>query len=235
MRGFMLVLLLCFCIPAVWGGAFYSTSATSTFAIGGYTVVVGTDLGHTLEIGTGVATSSGVLTPGGTLPASRTVSSSGSTTAPPNSFASSDYMTGHVFTFDNSAGLTPATIAFAFSYSWAVAIGADTPGLDFASGGAFFHITGIDNETLLIGGVPVAEFLFHPVALTSLGEIGTVGAGLTEGFIVVPAGEISVFSVITDTAGSAASSTVPEPSTALLGLLGLAGIGLAHFRRRHRG
>jgi hypothetical protein len=194
-------------------GAIYTTSVDSTFAIGPGTVSAGPVLTSSFSTGAGFAGFGGSLSPSGAKPA---VISSGVTGTAPFavSSASSTYQASHIITLDNSAGLTPMMAAFTFSYGWTVTLSADVDPFDFATAGAFFHITGIDNETLTIAGVPVAEYLVHPVYTTAAGGTGGAGGGMVTGSIIVPSGAISTFSVITDTHGYAQS--VPEPSTAVM-------------------
>ncbi len=217
-------------LPNTWGAALYSTSASSTFATAGMAVSVGSDGGFETEIGNAAASFGGTVSPGGTLPATRLVGTSGTASSPPNSLATSTYQSGHVFTIDNTGSLTPLFIAFTFSYSWTIAVGVDDPTGELATGGAFFHITGIDNEELTIGGVPAAEYLFQVNYSTALGQTGGTGGDVVTGGILVPAGEAAAFSVITDTTGSALSN-VPEPASWSLAAVGVLSL---LFRRFHK-
>ncbi len=225
-----LLATLLFCAPLLPAGAFYSTTVSSEFLIGpGVAVVAGPSLPTITEFGGGAAFAAGVVSPAGVLPATSAIGVSGFAPAPV-SLASSSFQSGHIFTIDNSAGDVPVFLAFTFSYGYDVDLGAATPFQDYAEGGAFFHISGIDNEVLTIAGVPVAEFLFNPTFDTLLGGVGGTGGGFVTGGIAVPAFTVSVFSVITDTAGLAYS--IPEPATAAL--VSLAAACFAVFRPRRR-
>lgn len=206
--------------------AIYSTTVSSTFAIGGAGVVAAPAGASSSTGGTGLATFSGLVSPSGALPAGKLIGVDGTASSAPASFATSTYMAGHLISFDNSAGLVPLLAAFTFSYSWTITVGAGFPATEFASAGAFFHITGIDNETLTIGGLAVAEFLIHPMFSTLLGETGGAGGATVAGSILVPAGAMAVFSVITDTSGVAVAA--PEPATFTLAA---SFIALALWRR----
>ena len=213
---------------ACYAGAIYTTSVSSTFAIGSGGVAAGPTITFSMSTGAGMAGFGGMVSPGGVLPA--TISSGVTGTSPfAVSTATSTYQAGHLITLDNSASATPIMVPFMFSYSWMVTLGAMDPMLDFASAGAFFHITGIDNETLTIGGVPMGEYLVSHRYTTLGGGTGGSGMATVMGAIFVPAATFSVFSVITDTDGVA--SSVPEPSTAVL--FAIAGAAtVVRFRRR---
>lgn len=203
------------CAGLAQAGAFYTTTASSEFVIGGpVTVVAGPSVPDELEIGAGMAGSGGIVSASGVLPATKSIGTTG--IAPfPVSVAASSFQSGHIITIDNAAGTTPLFLAFTFSYGYSVMLGADGPG-DYATGGAFFHITGIDNETLTIFGVPAAEYLFHPTFDTLLGGTGGMGGAVITGGVSVPAFSVGTFSVVTDTAGYAES--VPEPGTLFLAI-----------------
>ena len=222
-----LLTLLLAALPAP-AAALYFTDVSSTFAIGGAGVVAGPAVPSSSTGGTGVASFTGLVSPSGALPASKMIGVGGSAASPPASFATSTYLSGHLISFDNTAGLVPLLAAFTFSYSWTIVVSADFPGAEFATAGAFFHITGIDNETLTIGGLVAPEFLVHPMFSTALGETAGVGGAVVAGSILVPAGEFAVFSVITDTSGLAVSA--PEPATFGLALLAALVAGTRRFR-----
>ena len=197
--------------------AIYSTTVGSTFGIATGAVALGpSGLTTVSMVGAGVASGGGVVSPGGVRPATKEIAVVGSAPSP-GSAAVSTYMSGHLITIDNSAGLTPIVAPFTFDYFWIVSLSAGAGPAEFASGGGFFHITGIDNEVLTIAGLPVSEYLAHHSYTTALGGTGGSGGLLVSGSIIVPAGVISVFSVITDTTGTAV--VVPEPGTAALLLL----------------
>jgi len=207
--------------------AIYTTVVDSTFAMGPGTFVAGPVMTSSTSTGAGSAGFGGTVSPSGVKPA--TIGSGVTGTTPfAVSYASSTYQASHLITLDNSSGTSPMMAAFTFSYGWTVTLGADVHPLDFASAGAFFHITGIDNEILTIAGVPAAEFLVHPMYTTAGGGTGGAGGGMITGAITVPAGTISIFSVITDTNGFAIST--PEPSTAAMIALAAA----VSFLRRRR-
>jgi hypothetical protein len=210
--------------------AVYTTHVGSTFGIGPIAIVEAGPSGlipAPFTIGAGTAGGGGIVSPDGVKPA--TIDSGVTGAAPgPVSLATSTFIAGHIFRIDNSTGLSPIVAAFTFDYFWDVTLSADTPGVDFASGGGFFHITGIDNEVLTVGGVVVAEYLVHRTFDTAGGGTGGAGTGFITGSITVPAGVISVFSVITDTTGAA--SSVPEPAG--LAWTSLLLIAAAAFRRR---
>ncbi|MEZ5402974.1 MAG: PEP-CTERM sorting domain-containing protein [Bryobacteraceae bacterium] len=220
-------LLSLFAVAAtLQGAAFYITDVSSTFAIGPAAVTLGPTPGSKIEIGTGTAAFSTTSTPDGVKPAGIASSVSGGVTGPA-SFASSVQPSGHLFTIDNSGGTGPVIAPFVFTYSWDIAIGADAPPFEWAEANGFFHITGIDNEILTIGGVPVPEYLDDVHFSTMAMETGGMGSLMVGGEIIVPAGVVSIFSVITDTGGRAGAT--PEPgSFALLA----AGSALLAWKRR---
>lgn len=209
-----------FCLAqGAWAAAIFTTAASSTFSITADAVVLGVTPGTKTEFGAGSASFSVTASPDGVFPAAKTVGTSG--TAPfPVSFADASQRAGHIFAIDNTSGTGTIIAPFTFTYSWDVLISAGPAPAEWARGGAFFHITGIDNEILKIGGLSVAEYLHHPLYETILGDTGGAGAVTVTGTIEVPGGVFSAFSVITDTAGTAAS--VPEPSTAVLAASALA-------------
>lgn len=215
----LLMAVLCLAqAPGAFGAAIYSTSVGSSFAIGGpATVVNGPEISPVFTTGNGLATATGIVSGDGVKPATSSLSLTGSAFAPPNSSATSSYMSGHIFRIDNSLGLATIVVSFSFTGLWDVIVSATNPFTEFAMAGAFFHITGIDNEGLRIGGVLVPEFLLNPIYSTAPGPAAGMGMFAVDGTIEVPAGVISVFSVITDTSGSA--SAVPEPGSATLILL----------------
>lgn len=216
--------------PAARSTAIYSTTASSTFAISGAGVVLGPIFSSETEIGSGVAAYSGAQSGAGIFPATLSVAVSGSASQPPDSLATSTYMSGHFFSIDNTHGTGTLVVPFTFSYDWTTTTSVTDALHESADAGAFFHITGIDNEFLVIGGVSVAEFLINPHYFTSLGETGGSGSSSITGTIEVPGGVLSEFSVVTDATGKAIAR-VPEPST--LWLLGL-GLALGLLRRPHR-
>lgn len=218
-----------FCLAqSAWAAAIYTTTASSTFTISAHSVVLGPVPGTVTEFGAGTASFSAVASPSGIFPATKTVGVAG--TAPsPVSFAASTKQAGHIFAIDNTSGAGTIVAPFTFTYSWDVMISAGAPPNEWATAGAFFHITGIDNEILRIGGVSVSEYLHRPSYETILGDTGGVGAVTVTGTIEVPGGVFSAFSVITDTAGTAAS--VPEPASAFLAAGGLAWLALRRRRR----
>lgn len=219
-------LLFLGCATMAQAAATYSTSVTSSFLIGGpVTVVAGPSIPSVVEIGAGTAGGGGAVSPSGTLPATKDIGVAG--IAPfPLSLASSAYQTGHIITIDNLAGTTALFLAFTFSYGYDITLAADGPG-DYAEAGAFFHITGIDNEALTIFGVPAAEYLFR-ATFDTIGGVGGAGGAVITGGISVPAFSVGTFSVVTDTAGLAYA--VPEPGTASLAIP--AALVLLAWRRR---
>ena len=192
--------------------AIYSTTVGSTFGISTGSVALGPSGLTTASMsGAGLAGGGGLVSPAGVRPATKDIGVAGSAPSP-GSAAVSTFMSGHLITIDNSLGLTPIVVPFTFDYFWIVSLSAGPAPDEFASGGGFFHITGIDNEVLTIAGIPVSEYLAHHSYTTALGGTGGSGGALVSGAIFVPAGVLSVFSVITDTTGSAV--VVPEPGTA---------------------
>lgn len=221
-----------FCLAqSAWAAAIYTTTASSTFTIAAHAVELGPVPGTKTEFGAGTASFSVVASPTGAFPGTKTVGVTG--TAPfPVSFAESTQRAGHIFAIDNTAGAGTIVAPFTFTYSWDVMISSGAPPNEWAKAGAFFHITGIDNEVLKIGGISVSEYLHQPSYQTILGDTGGVGAVTVTGTIEVPGGVFSAFSVITDTAGTAAS--VPEPASALLAAGGLALLALRRGLARTR-
>lgn len=228
----------------LWGGApaagavMFTSTAHSEFHIRGATVVLGAPFGGVFDVGgTGVAGYSGSATISGVLPAVKDMVIGGSAFAPPNSFATATFMAGHIFEIDNTGGPGPdtslLTVPFEFAYSWDIDVARDFPGLEFASAGAFFHITGIDTEALFVDGLGVVpEYLHHVEETTLFGGTGSSGFVVVTGAILVPAESVSVFSVITDASGLAIAQTVPEPGTiAIWSLMAIVGGGW-HGRRR---
>lgn len=224
----------------VLAAAVYSSTATSKFTIGGPAGVGPGDGpgGSTFTIGAGVAAAVGVESAAGS-PATVKSTASGSAAAPPLSFATSDFKGGHHINIDRlfRGGVT---VAFTFEFDWSALVTRDIPGLEFASAGAYFAISGIDNESVVLDLNPFFDevtdpngstrFEFNPHYSTSLGDSGLfLGAGVVTGFIVVPADTFSIVSVITDASGSA-GARVPEPGP--LGLLLLALPGLWLVKRR---
>lgn len=201
----------------------YSTLVDSKFSIAADGVELGMPFdGSSVEIGSGIAFYSGTATTF-ELPATLHVEVSGSAFAPPVSFASSTFMSGHVFTIDNLGGpgpdTFPITVPFVFEYSWDIDLARDFPGSEFASAGAFFDISGIDNESLFVDGLGfVPRYLHHITETTLLGGTGSSGSMTITGAILVPAETLSKFSVITDTTGLAAA--VPEPCSLIVFGLG---------------
>lgn len=214
--------------PAAQSTAMYSSTASSSFAVSGAGVMLGPVITSETEIGTGVATFGGAQSGVGVLPATLSVAISGSASQPPNSLATSTYMSGHIIRIDNTHGSGTLIVPFTFSYEWDTDISVTDALHEFAEAGAFFGISGIDNEFLVIGGVSVAEFLLNPHYSTGLGEIGGIGSGSVSGTIEIPGGVFSEISVITDTTGRAIAQ-VPEPSTLWLLSFGLA-FGLLRLR-----
>jgi hypothetical protein len=223
-----LALLVCggLSAAAAHGAAIFSTTVFSEFDI--LAAVTGPPgFGSSTEFGTGSAVFSGTVSGDGVLPATVSSSVSGSASAPPDSLAIATYQAGHFFVIDNSEGLGPIIAPFTFRLVWSVAVSVDNALWELASAGAFFHITGIDNEILTIDGTPVPEFRFHPRVSTELGETGTSGDSTITGTITVPAGVVSAFSVVTGTNGLAGART-PEPAS---WSLVLGGLGYAWWRR----
>jgi hypothetical protein len=220
----------------------YSTDVDSVFHIAATGVELGLPFdGSFFVTGNGSAGYAGSATSDGVFPVEKHVGVSGSAFAPPNSFATSTFMSGHIIEIDNLGSpppddTSPIVVPFVFTYSWDIDLSRDFPGLEFASAGAFFHITGIDNEALFIdtvGGMPgpgfVPEYLHHIMNTTLFGGTGSSGMVVVTGAIHVPAETLSLFSVITDTTGMAVAVT-PEPSSLML--LGLGVCGLVGLRRR---
>jgi len=216
------------CGLSTWAAAIYSTSVTSDFMIGGATVFKGPEVPVTLFTPGAFSTATGLVSADGILPAIRGIAVAGIAPVSVTS-ATSTYQSSHLIHIDNSTGLAPLLAAFTFGYSWDIVLGVTSSPADRATGGAFFHITGIDNEILIVEGAPVAEFLLNPTYDTLTGSTGGTGTGMIGGGIIVPAGEVSLFSVITDTNGFAIST--PEPAT--LGLA-LTALGFLAVRRRVR-
>lgn len=216
----LFVVSMAFYAPAARSTAMYLSTASSTFVISGAGVVLGPVITSETETGTGIAVYSGAQSGAGVFPTTLSVAVSGSASQPPNSLATSTYMSGHIFSIDNTHGTGTLVVPFTFSYDWTTAISVGDPLHEFADAGAFFHITGIDNEFLVIGGSSVAEFLLNPRYSTGLSETGGAGSGSISGTIEVPGGVFSEISVITDATGRAIAR-VPEPST-----LWLLGFGL---------
>jgi PEP-CTERM motif len=210
-------------------GVMYSTVVDSKFSIAAGSVELGMPFGgSSVEIGNGLASFSGLATsflePPATLHATLHAEVLGSAFAPPASFASSTFMSGHVFFIDNLGGLgfdtVEITVPFVFEYSWKIDLAHDFPFSEFASAGAFFDISGIDNEKLIVTGLgEVPRYLHHIMETTLLGGTGSSGTMTITGAIVVPAETLSVFSVITDTTGKAVA-VVPEPSSLIVFGLG---------------
>jgi hypothetical protein len=218
---------LLFLPAAAYATAMYSTTASSTFAIAADGVALGPVFTAKTEIGAGVAFFSGAQSVAGVFPATLSVAIAGSAAQPPNSLATSTYMSGHIFSIDNTHGGGTLIVPFTFSYEWDTDIAVTDVLREFAEAGAFFHITGIDNEGLTIEGMSVTEYLVNPRYSTGLGSIGGFGAFTVHGTIEVPDGVYSEFSVITDATGRAFA--VPEPST-----LWLLGLGLVAVLQRRK-
>ncbi|MBL8383955.1 MAG: PEP-CTERM sorting domain-containing protein [Burkholderiales bacterium] len=226
-------------VSDVFAVATYGTHASSdfsltipTFSTGGTvsgSAVIDSNTGTSATGGTGVALHlTDLITADGTFASyKRVITISGSASAPPDSHASSNRMTGHLFTIDNHR-TDPVDIPFVFSMAWTVLVSADDPANESASSGAFFSIAGIDTEELFIGGLKVTDFE-HEIGLsTTSGSGGVMSDLMILGTLHLTPGR-HMFSVITDAAGRATASTVPEPATLLLVAFG----ALAALRRRH--
>jgi PEP-CTERM motif len=204
-------------------GVMYSTLVDSKFSIAADSIELGMPFGgSSVASGNGIAYYFGSATTSA-VSASLHVEVSGSAFAPPVSFASSTFMSGHVFTIDNLGGpgldTSEIKVPFVFEYSWDIDLAHDFPGSEFASAGAFFDISGIDNEKLFVTGLGfIPRYLHHIRETTLLGGTGSSGGMKITGEIVVPAETLSKFSVITDTTGLAAA--VPEPSSLIVFGLG---------------
>lgn len=220
----------------VLAAAVYSSTATSKFTIGAPAFVGPGDGpgGSTFTIGAGVAAAAGAESAAGS-PATVTSTASGSAAAPPLSFAKSDFKGGHHINIDRLLD-SAVTVAFTFEFTWSSLVTVDDPVLEFASSGAYFAISGIDNESVVLDLNPYFDevtdpngstrFEFNPHFSTSMGDSGLYsGLGMVTGFIVVPADTFSIVSVITDASGSA-GARVPEPSPLGLLLLALSGLWL---------
>ncbi len=147
-------------------------------------------------------------------------------------------------TVDGSA-VASVIVPFRFGFTWDSAVRVVEPSLGFVSSGAHFGTSGfkpgidatdvdadVDDFGLPTGAMtgPDSGFLFNPGNATSLSEAESLDSRVVTGFIIVAAGEVGAFSVITDASGRA-FARVSEPAS-----IGIAGLGLMAvlMQRRRR-
>lgn len=253
-RGLAVLGLLTAVSARAWGTAVYATVVSSSFIFGDpgaitsvtdhapTTTLVPTFGDATASIVTFVASADGVKT--------ATVDSAvaGSANAPPTSLSNAAAQRGHVYVVPRVSGTDPLPeiiVPFTFTISWSVHLAIDHPDLEFASGGAFFGISGfeegIDSITLdagMPGEVAVVDgklgWRFNPrYELVGPGPgpmtLDEPHSTIVTGTIKVFSGMVGEFSVITDTAGRA-GARVPEPASWSLVLLPL--LACSAWRRR---
>ncbi len=230
----------------------YDSDATSTFTLdttGGMIITyeIFPDMSSTATTGTGLA-SIDVDTPTPPPPGvysfspgefvTQTSNVSGSADAPGGSSAAS-VLNGILITLVNPDTTAPAVASFTFEYTWAASYTKTDMELEAVDASPFFHLSGFapsGMETLKIDGMDEPDWLFHPAIGSPFGgpvALGVAGTTTVDVEVTVPAGSTEAFSVITDSFGSAIRlSTVPEPVSATLGLMGLAALGYTTKRRR---
>lgn len=234
--------------------AIYSSAAASTFTLTPIDPVTSIS-DHlpstpTTTAGTGVASiDTFTASADGVHPATISSAVSGSAVAPPSSSSMAEAQRGHVFVvprMSSSGPLPSVTMSFRFDISWATHLSADNPAAEFASGGAFFGISGFEagiDSIVLDAGMPgtivtvgdLTRWEYNPRYSTSGGSpVDEVHADVITGMITVESGRIGEFSVITDAAGLAAARPVPIPPSWTLLPLGLLAWRLPPRSRRQR-
>ncbi|WP_173133244.1 PEP-CTERM sorting domain-containing protein [Pseudaquabacterium terrae] len=216
--------------------AVYTSSARSTFTLiapPGFTV---TDhLPSTSTVATGTATAAvtkHLRSADGIHPATVDAGVTGSATYPPDSSSMAAVQSGHHFIVprvDADGPLPTVEIDFIYEIFWETDLSITRPGFEFASGGAYFALSGFRDgitELTLDAGFPGSivtgtfpdgsdGWEFNPKYVEFDGSPVHESHSLTiTGTITVFSGRFGAFSVITDAAGSAVS--IPEPSTAWL-------------------
>jgi hypothetical protein len=240
---FITVLILLACAVALCVGlvgpagatAIYSSAAGSTFTLIPFESVSSiTDhapFTSTSTTGIGAAaigtfTASGL----GVHPATIESSVSGSAAAPPTSSSFAEAKRGHVFVIPRITAEGPLptlVVGFSFEIHWETHLAVGVPGSEFATGGAFFAISGFEegiDAIALDPGMPGSLVLhgaelaweYNPNYGTGLAPVDEIHSTIITGSITVLSGMVGEFSVITDTAGFAGARAVSAPMSILL-------------------
>ena len=256
----VMMVVLCLSVSSASAIVSYDSDANSSFTLidsGGMaiTYTIGVEPTDATMTGTGIALlDADMHTPGPppmTFPAAVGApvmidsEVSGSAAAPAGT-SMAEVPNGIFVELDNLGSSTPSTAVFEFSYSWLADVTRTDVALEAGFASPFFHLTGFapsGTETLAIdedgaGGDPpmaVAEWLVHPAVGLDFGSgplsVMDSGSETVLALVTLPPDSFNSFSVITDSAGGAATPPrIPEPASAGLALMGLA--ALAGRRRR---
>jgi MYXO-CTERM domain-containing protein len=126
----------------------------------------------------------------------------------------------------DNASPDPVTISFDVEYDYALSVSVDDPQLEFAGAFAGYYV--FQEEEL---SDPEEFFLFEMSAVVEYSDsLADMGAGSFE--VTLPAGQAQAISVSAYVVGDPLAGTVPEPTSWLLGALGVA---LLLGRRRTAG
>jgi hypothetical protein len=178
------------------------------------------------KIGFADVTGSGSQTTGPT-----TLSSSVSGFADAPGFSSSDgvYLNGAIIRLENT-DVNPRLATFRLEMEWTLSALTVNPLIGFSGANAFFNVTGIDDEVLLVDGIVAAEYLLEPGVNSAMMLPPIMGEETVSLGVLVAPESTAVFSLITDASGFGFVAA-PEPAS-LLFLVAVAPIILR--RRKHR-